>query len=95
MFFHSSPALRRIRQLARLIRRHPDLPVHSWNAPRNAAKSAAQNAARCSSSDQLNAAPPDPAQFVDSSVSNGVPTGLLDPNTRRKHANCPRSRAER
>jgi hypothetical protein len=87
MIFHSSPALRRIRQLARLIRRHPDLPVPSWNTPRNAA--------RCSSSDQLHAVLPDPAAFVDSSVSNCVHTGLPDPNTRRKHANCsPGSRAE-
>jgi hypothetical protein len=91
MFFHSSPALRRIRQLARLIRRHPDLPVPSWNTPWNAA----QNAVWCSSSDQPKATLPDPAAFVDSSVSNGVPTGLPDSNTRRKHANCPRSRAER
>jgi hypothetical protein len=81
MFFHSSPALRRIRQLARLMRRHPDLPVHFSKTP------------RCSN--QPNAAPPDPAQFVDSSVSNGVPTGLPDSNTRRKHANCLRSGAGR
>ncbi len=83
MFFHSSPALRRIRQFARLIRRHPDLPVHSWNAP------------RCDNPDQPHAALPDPAAFVDSSVSHGVHTGLPDPNLRRKHANCPGSRAER
>jgi hypothetical protein len=81
MLFHSSPALRRIRQLARLIRRHPDLPVHSWNNPWR-------------SPDPPDAALPDPAQFVDSSVSNGILDGLPDPNT-RKHGNCPRSRAGR
>ena len=83
MVFHSSPTLRRIRQLARLIRRNPDLPIPSWTTHRNAA--------RCSRSDQTNAALPDPDAFVDSSVSNAVPEGLPD----RKHAYCPRSRAGR
>ena len=81
MVFHSSPALRRIRQLARLIRRHPDLPVHCWNNPWRR-------------SDQPDVALPDPARFVDSSVGNGISTGLPSPNT-RKHTNCHRSRAGR
>ena len=33
MVFHSSPALRRIRQLARLIRNHPDLPGKPQSRP--------------------------------------------------------------
>lgn len=77
MVFHTSPALRRIRQLARLIRRHPDLPVHSWNTPRR-------------SPELPNGALPDPAQFVDSSVtSTDLSSCRGDVNTRRKHASRP------
>jgi hypothetical protein len=71
MLFHSSPALRRIRQLARLIRRHPDLPAHSsasWRAP-----------------ELSNGTLPDPARFVDSSVSNDRSSRRGDANARRKH----------
>jgi hypothetical protein len=83
MVFHSSPALRRIRQLARLIRRHPDLPVHSWNTPWR-------------DSELPHIALPDPEQFVDSSVTSSVTSPVTsndrsshsdDLNTRRKHAN--------
>src|SRR5882757_114916 len=76
MLFHSSPALRRIRQLARLIRRHPDLPAHSSNAPWRAPELS-------------NGTLPDPAQFVDSSVSNDRSFRRGDANTRRKHLNRP------
>jgi hypothetical protein len=79
MLFHSSPALRRIRQLARLIRRHPDLPAHS---------SASWHAAELS-----NGTLPDPAQFVDSSVSNDRSSRRGDSNARRKHVNRPHSGA--
>ncbi len=66
MLFHSSPALRRIRQLARLIRRHPDLPVHSCNTPWRGPE-------------QPHGTLPDPAQFVDSSVrsSDGALTAAM------------------
>lgn len=75
MLFHSSPALRRIRRLARLIRRHPDLPVHSWNASWR-------------DSELPDAALPDPAKFVDSSVtSNHRNSRCGDENTPRKHVN--------
>src|SRR5882757_1665929 len=75
MLFHSSPALRRIRQLARLIRRHPDLPVHSSNAPWRAPELPLETL-------------PDPAQFVDSSVkSNERSSRCGDANPRRKHVN--------
>jgi hypothetical protein len=78
MIFPSSPALRRIRQLARLIRRHPDLPAHS---------SASWHAAELS-----NGTLPDPAQFVDSSVtSNDRSSRCGDANPRRKHVNRPHS----
>jgi hypothetical protein len=81
MLFHSSPALRRIRQLARLIRRHPDLPVHSCNAPWRGPK-------------LPNGALPDPAQFADSSVtSTDLNSRCGDADTRRKHVNRPHSPA--
>jgi hypothetical protein len=76
MLFHSSPALRRIRQLARLIRRHPDLPVHSSNAPWRAPE-------------LPHGTLPDPAQFVDSSVNNDRSSRCGDAHTRRKHVNRP------
>jgi hypothetical protein len=78
MVFHSSPALRRIRQLARLIRRHPDLPVQSCNTPWRGPE-------------LPHAALPDPAQFVDSSVSNDRSSRCGDANPRRKHVNRPHS----
>jgi hypothetical protein len=74
MLFHSSPALRRIRQLARLIRRHPDLPAHSSKAPWRAPE-------------QSNRTLPDPARFVDSSVCNDRSSRRGD--ARRKHVNRP------
>jgi hypothetical protein len=81
MLFHSSPALRRIRQLARLIRRHPDLPVHSSNTP-------------WCGPELPNGTLPDPTQFVDSSVTSTDLSSLSgDANTRRKHVNRPSSPA--
>lgn len=81
MVFHSSPALRRIRQLARLIRRHPDLPAHSCDTPWRGPKLPL-------------VALPDPAKFVDSSVSNDRNSRCGDANTRRKHVNRPHSPAK-
>jgi hypothetical protein len=81
MLFHSSPALRRIRRLARLIRRHPDLPVHSYKTPWRGPE-------------QPHGTLPDPAQFVDSSVRSSDRTSYRgDASTRRKHGNRPHSPA--
>lgn len=75
MVFHSSPALRRIRQLARLIRRHPDLPVQPWNTPWRGLE-------------LPYTALPDPERFVDSSVTGNERSARRgDANTRRKYAN--------
>jgi hypothetical protein len=85
MVFHSSPALRRIRQLARLIRRHPDLPAHSWNTP--------WRDLEVSGSEPRTPALPHPEQFVDSSVtSNEMSLRRGDADMRRKRIHRPHSR---
>jgi hypothetical protein len=86
MVFHSSPALRRIRQLARLIRRHPDLPANYRDTP--------WHDLELSGPEPLNSALPDPEQFVDSSVTCNEPnTTQGDTDMRRKHVHRPHSRA--
>lgn len=84
MVFHSSPALRRIRQLVRLIRRHPDLPANRritpWHDPEPFGP--------------LHSELPDPEQFVDSSVTrHELGTARGDADMRRKHVHRPHSRA--
>jgi hypothetical protein len=81
MVFSPSPALHRIRQLVRLIRKHPDLPAKSWNAARRTPQLPDPELPKL----RL----PDPEQFVDSSASNNVVSGRASFNTRQKRANCP------
>jgi hypothetical protein len=92
MVFFPSPALHRIRQLVRLIRRHPDLPAKSWNSARRAPQLSNTELPKLRLPDpelpELRL--PDPEQFVDSSASNNVVSGRVSLNTRQKRANCPR-----
>jgi hypothetical protein len=85
MVFFPSPALHRIRQLVRLIRKHPDLPAKSWNTARCTPKLHNTEPKLQLPDLQL----PDPEQFVDSSASNNVVSGRVSLNTRQKRANCP------
>lgn len=62
MVFSPSPALRRIRQFVRLIRKHPDLPARPRNALRRAPKVPDPRL-------------PDPEQFVDSSAARDAVSG--------------------
>jgi hypothetical protein len=76
MVFSQSPALHRIRQLVRLIRKHPDLPERPRNAARHALKLPDMRL-------------PDPELFVDSSTGCNGDSGRADHKTHRTRANSP------
>ena len=76
MVFSQSPALHRIRQLVRLIRKHPDLPER----PRNAV---------CRVPKPPETPLPDPELFVDSSTGCNHDQGRKDHQAHRTRANSP------
>ena len=90
MVFSPSPALHRIRQLVRLIRKHPDLPAKSWNTARRTPQlpNTELPKLRLPELKLPELGLPDPEQFVDSSASNNVVSGRASLHTRQKRANC-------
>jgi hypothetical protein len=81
MVFSPSPALRRIGQLVRLIRKHPDLPAKT----RNTARPLPQRPGPELPDPEL----PDPEQFMDSSAGRNASSDRTDTDLRQRRASCP------
>jgi hypothetical protein len=86
MVFSPSPALRRIRQLMRLIRKHPDLPAKT----RNTARRLPQRPVPELPGPEL----PDPELFMDTSAGRNAISDRTDIDRRQRRASCP-GRTER
>jgi hypothetical protein len=80
MVFSPSPALRRIRQFLRLIRKHPDLPAKT----RNTARRLPQRPGPELPDPEL----PDPEQFMDSSAGRNASSDRTDIDPRLRRVSC-------
>jgi hypothetical protein len=80
MVFSPSPALRRIRQLLRLIRKHPDLPAKTRNSPWRSLQRPGPELP----GPEL----PDPEQFMDSSAGRDAISDRTDIDPRQRHVSC-------
>jgi hypothetical protein len=79
MIFSPSPALRRIRQLMRLIRKHPDLPAETRNTARHLPQRPELPGPEL----------PDPEQFMDTSAGRNAISGRTDLDPRQRRTSCP------
>ena len=91
MVFSPSPALRRIRQLVRLIRKHPDLSAKTRNIARYRPQLSGPELPRTELSDLklLDPKLPDPELFMDTSAERNAISDRTDLDSRRGHASSP------
>jgi hypothetical protein len=91
MVFSPSPALRRIRQLVRLIRKHPDLSAKTRNIVRHRPQQSGPELPRPELADLTPADPnlPDPELFMDTSAERNAISDQTDLDSRRRRASCP------
>jgi hypothetical protein len=96
MVFIPSPALRRIRQLVRLIRKHPDLSAKTRNIARHRPQLPGPDFPRPELPDLklLNPELPDPELFMDASAERNAISDRTDLDSPRRRASCP-GRTER
>ena len=96
MVFSPSPALRRIRQLVRLIRKHPDLSVKTRNIARHRPQQFGPELRRPERSDLkrpdlnlLDAKLPDPELFMDTSAEHNAIADRTDFDSARRRTSYP------
>ena len=96
MIFSPSPALRRIRQLVRLIRKHPDLSAKTRNIERHRKQQSGPEFPRHELSDLklLDPMLPDPELFMDASTERNPISDQTDLDSRRGRVSRP-GRVER
>jgi hypothetical protein len=96
MVFSPSPALRRIRQLVRLIRKHPDPSAKTRNIARHRPPLSGPEFSRAERLDLklpdlnlLDAKLPDPELFMDTSAERKAIADQTDVDSRRRRTNRP------
>jgi hypothetical protein len=91
MVFSPSPALRRIRQLVRLIRKHPDLSAKTRNIARHRLQQSGPEFPRPELADVKLPDPnlPDPELFMDASTERNPISDRTDLDSRRRRASHP------
>jgi hypothetical protein len=91
MVFFPSPALRRIRQLVRLIRKHPDLNAKTPNIARHRPQRSGPEFPRPELPDLKLLDPnlPDPELFMDASAERNTISDRTDLDSRRRRVSCP------
>jgi hypothetical protein len=91
MVFSPSPALRRIRQLVRLIRKHPDLRTETRNITRHRPQQSGLEFPRPELLDLklLDPKLPDPELFMDASAERNAISDRTDLDSRRKRTSRP------
>jgi hypothetical protein len=91
MVFIPSPALRRIRQLVRLIRKHPDLGAKTRNIARHRPQRSGPEFPRPELPDLKLPDPklPDPELFMDTSAGRNAISERTDRDSRRGRASHP------
>jgi hypothetical protein len=96
MVFIPSPALRRIRQLVRLIRKHPDLSAKTRDITRRRPQLSGPEFPRPELADLKLLDPnlPDPELFMDTSAGRNATSDQTDLDSPRRRASCP-GRTER
>jgi hypothetical protein len=96
MVFIPSPALRRIRQLVRLIRKHPDLSAKTRNIARHRLQQSGPEFPRPELADLKLLDPnlPDPELFMDTSAERNAISDPTDLDSHRRRVGCP-GRTER
>jgi hypothetical protein len=86
MVFSPSPALRRIRQLVRLIRKHPDLSAKTRNIARRRPQLSGPEFPR---PELLDPKLPDPELFMDTSAERNAISDRTDLDSRRRRTSRP------
>jgi hypothetical protein len=86
MVFFPSPALRRIRQLVRLIRKHPDLSAKTRNITRRRPQLSGPEFTR---PELLDPNLPDPELFMDTSAERNAISDGTDLDSRRRRTSRP------
>lgn len=96
MVFFPSPALRRIRQLVRLIRKHPDLSAKTRNIARHRKQQSGPGFSHPELADLklLDPKLPDPELFMDASTERSAISDRTDLDSPRRRASRP-GRSER
>jgi hypothetical protein len=96
MVFIPSPALRRIRQFVRLIRKHPDFSAKTPNIARQRPPRSGPEFPCPELADLKLLDPnlPDPELFMDASAERNTISDRTDLDSRRKRVSCP-GRTER
>ena len=96
MVFSPSPALRRIRQLVRLIRKHPDLSAKTRNIARHRPRLSGPDFSRAERPDLklpdlnlLDPKLPDPELFMDTSAERNAIADQTDVDPHRRRTSCP------
>jgi hypothetical protein len=91
MSFIPSPALRRIRQLVRLIRKHPDLGAKTRNIARHRPQLSGPEFPRPELPDLKLLDPnlPDPELFMDASAERNAISDRTDLDSRRRRTSRP------
>jgi hypothetical protein len=91
MVFIPSPALRRIRQLVRLIRKHPDLSAKTRNRARHRPQQPSPEFPRPELLDLklLDPKLPDPELFMDTSAERNAISERTDLDSRRRRTSRP------
>ena len=91
MAFIPSPALRRIHQLFRLIRKHPDLSAKTRNIARHRPQLSDPELPRPELADLqlLDPKLPDPELFMDISAEHNAISDRTDLDLPRRRADCP------
>jgi hypothetical protein len=89
--FYPFPHLRRIRQLIRLIRKHPDLSAKTRNIARHRPLLSGPEFPRTELPDLklLDPKLPDPELFMDTSAERNAISDRTDLDSRRRRASCP------
>jgi hypothetical protein len=91
MVFSPSPALRRIRQLVRMIRKHPDLRAKTRNIARHRPQRSGPEFPRLELPDLklLDPKLPDPELFMDASAERNAISDRSDRDSPRRRASRP------
>jgi hypothetical protein len=91
MVFFPSPALRRIRQFVRLIRKHPDLSAKTRNTTGQRPQRSGPEFPRPELPDLKLLDPnlPDPELFMDASAERNTISDRTDLDSRRRRVSCP------
>jgi hypothetical protein len=91
MVFFPSPALRRLRQLVRLIRMHPDLSAKTRNIARHRPQQSGPEFPRPELPDLKLLDPnlPDPELFMDTSAERNAISDRTDLDSPRRRLSCP------